>query len=105
MSKTYKLRFLPTFNDDLDKILDYITVTLHNPVAAENLLADIESVVESRCTCADAFEVFRTSNLAKQNYYIIYVKNYMIFYVLIDDVMEVRRILYSHRNWIGSNFL
>ena len=30
--------------------------------------------------------------------YRIYVKNYMIFYVVIDDVMEVRRILYNKRN-------
>ena len=31
-------------------------------------------------------------------YYRIYVKNYVIFYVVIGDIMEVRRILYNRRN-------
>lgn len=35
----------------------------------------------------------------KQVYYRIYVKNYIIFYTIKDDEMEVRRILYSKRNF------
>ncbi|WP_243013966.1 hypothetical protein [Clostridium sp. AM54-14XD] len=31
-------------------------------------------------------------------YYRIYVRNYVIYYVVIDDIMEVRRLLYGARN-------
>lgn len=31
-------------------------------------------------------------------YYRIYIKNYVIFYVVLGNVMEVRRIVYSRRN-------
>ena len=31
-------------------------------------------------------------------YYRFYVGNYMVFYVVIDDVMEVRRLLYKSRD-------
>lgn len=32
-------------------------------------------------------------------YYKIYVKNYIVFYTVKGDTMEVRRILYSRRNF------
>ena len=31
-------------------------------------------------------------------YYRIYVKNYVVYYVVIDDVMEVRRLMYGARD-------
>ena len=34
----------------------------------------------------------------RDRYYRIYVRNYVIFYVVKGDVMEVRRILYSRRD-------
>ena len=39
-----------------------------------------------------------SSKTRKHPYYKINVGNYSTFYVVIDDVMEVRRILYSRRN-------
>ena len=29
----------------------------------------------------------------------IYVKNYIVFYVVIDDIMEVRRLLYNRKKY------
>ena len=52
-TKSYKLRFLPLFEDDLNEITDYIANHLQNPSAALRL---------------------------------------------IDDTMEVRRLLYAKRN-------
>lgn len=48
--------------------------------------------------CAEAFEPYHSLKERQYPYYRIYVKNYTIFYVVIDDVMEVRRILYNKRN-------
>lgn len=31
-------------------------------------------------------------------YYRIYVRNYVVYYAVIDDVMEVRRFLYTARD-------
>ena len=38
--KQYKLRFLPLFEDDLNEIVDYITLRLKNPSAADQLVDD-----------------------------------------------------------------
>ena len=42
-TKSYKLRFLPLFEDDLNEITDYIANHLQNPSAALRLIDDMES--------------------------------------------------------------
>lgn len=99
MTKDYKLRFLPLFEDDLNKIVDYIAFELHNPIAAEQLVAAVQQAIFERLPFAESFEPFHSVRDRKYPYYRIAVKNYTVFYVVIGDTMEVRRILYSRRDW------
>ncbi len=96
--KHYNLRILPLFEDDLDEIVDYITYRLKNPIAAERLVDDVEAAIEERRSCAEAFEPYPSSRDRLHPYYRIQVRNFTIFYVVIDGTMEVRRILYSRSN-------
>lgn len=96
--KRYKLSILPLFEDDLNEIVDYITYRLRNSVAAENLIDEVEKAIDERLDCAEAFEPYRSNREREHPYYRIPVKNFTIFYVVIGDTMEVRRILYSRRN-------
>ena len=52
--KSYKLRILPLFEEDLNEIVDYITLKLRNPVAAEALV-DFELRIRIPGTAARAF--------------------------------------------------
>lgn len=97
--KHYELRFLSLFEEDLNEIVDYITYRLRNPVAAENLVDAVEAAIRERLPNAEAFEPYQSSRERQYPYYRIRVKNFMIFYVVIGNVMEVRRILYGRRNW------
>lgn len=96
--KKYKLRILPLFEDDLNEIVDYISVQLGNPIAAENLVAAVEDAIYNRLSFPEAFPRYRSVKDRKHSYYRIQVKNYTVFYVVIGDIMEVRRILYSRRD-------
>ena len=96
--KRYELRILPLFEDDLNEIVDYITCRLRNPIAAERLVDDVEAAIEERRSCAEAFEPYPSSRKRKYPYYRIQVRNFTIFYVVINGTMEVRRILYSRSN-------
>ncbi len=96
--KHYKLRFLPLFEDDLNDIVDYISVRLRNPIAADHLVNEVQRAIRERLPFAESFEQYHSVKERKYPYYRIYVKNYTIFYVVIDDVMEVRRIVYSKRD-------
>ena len=94
-NKQYKLRFLPLFEDDLNEIVDYIAVRLHNPTAADNIVDEVQTAIRERAACAEAFEPYPSSRDRLHPYYRIYVKSYIISYVVMDDIMEVRRIIYS----------
>ena len=96
--KHYKLRFLSLFEEDLNEIVDYIMYRLKNPIAAEALVSDVQVAIHDRLSCAEAFEQYHSSKDRQYPYYRITVRNYTIFYVVIGDVMEVRRIIYSRRD-------
>ncbi len=96
--KHYKLSILPLFEDDLNEIVDYITWKLRNPIAADNLVDAVEKAIYERLPYAESFQPYPSKRDRKHSYYRISVKNFTVFYVVIGDVMEVRRIMYSRRN-------
>ena len=96
--KKYKLSFLPLFEEDLNEIVDYITTDLQNPSAADRLVGDIESAINKRLEALLSFAPFRSSKKRPHPYYRINVRKFSVFYVVINDTMEVRRVLYSKRD-------
>ena len=97
MSK-YTLRYLPLAEKDLSEIVDYIQNNLENPIAAENTLSKIEAAILERLKAPESFAVWQSSKQRTYPYRKINVGNYTVWYVVIGDVMEVRRILYSRRD-------
>lgn len=96
--KTYKLSILPLFEEDLNEIIDYIAFKLKNQSAANRLLDDIEAAIDKRLLTPESFEPFKSIKERDHLYYRIHVKNFTIFYVVLDDIMEVRRIIYNRRD-------
>lgn len=99
-SKKYRLSYLPLFYEDLDEKVTYIAEKLKNPKAANDLLDKVESAILERLPLAESFEPYHSVRERRYSYYRIYVDNYIIYYVVIDDnpndlVMEVRRFLYN----------
>lgn len=98
LNKRFSLRYLPLFENDLLEVVDYITEGLKNVTAAERLVNNIENAILKRLDNPLAFEPYHSHKRRKDTYYRIYVGNYTVFYVVIGDVMEVRRLIYSHRD-------
>ena len=101
--KKYRLRYLPLFYDDLDEKVTYIAEKLKNPQAASDLLDKVEKAVLDRLPAAESFEPCHSIREKKYVYYRIYVDNFTIYYVVIDDaedspIMEVRRFLYNRQD-------
>jgi plasmid stabilization system protein ParE len=46
----------------------------------------------------ERFEPYPSTRDREHPYYTIQVRNFTVFYVVIEDTMEVRRILYSRRD-------
>ncbi|AWN18343.1 type II toxin-antitoxin system RelE/ParE family toxin [Streptococcus sobrinus] len=96
--ENYQLRFLPLFEKDLNAIVDYISQSLQNPRAAHDLLNAVERA-DTRLARPLAFPAYPSLNERRHPYYYIRVRNFIIFYVVLGNTMEVRRILYSKRNF------
>lgn len=99
MEKKYKIKYLPLFYNDLDQITYYIMYKLNNEIAANNFVDELENEINKRAYNPDAFEKYISAKKRQYTYYKIYVKNYIVFYTVNDDTIEVRRILYSRRNF------
>ena len=99
INKQYELQYLPLFYDDLRQTLTYIERKLHNPQAAADLLNAVEEAILERSTCAEAFEPYPSARDRENPYYAIYVKNFVVYYVVLEHrIMEVRRFLYKKQN-------
>jgi toxin ParE1/3/4 len=105
VQKQYRLNYLPLFYDDLLEAVNYIVLKLKNEEAAEELLNLTEKAIKERLATPEFFEKFESMKERKYPYYRIYVKNFIIYYVVIPDekdrnvaIVEVRRFLYNRRN-------
>ena len=105
LAQRYKLRYLPIFYEDLERCTLYIANDLLNVQAANDLIDEVEKAIMERLPIAESFEPYISQRERQNLYYRIYVKNYVIYYVVINDtfdgkVMEVRRFLHKKQNWI-----
>ena len=101
--EAYKLRYLSLFFQDLEEKLAYIAFDLQAPEAADDLLDAVEKAILKRQRNAEAFERYFSLRDRRYPYYKIYVKNFVIYYVIIDDegddkIMEIRRFLHKAQN-------
>ena len=96
--KRYRIQILPTYESDLYEAAKYIKDVLKNQTAAEKLVTDIEQAISNRAFSPLMVKPYPTKRKRKQAYYPIYVRNYIVFYVVIDNVMEIRRLIYKKRN-------
>ena len=95
----YTIKYSATFINQFNSILKYIVHNLKNRIAAENFYDEVIKEIEKRSENPEGFEKYISTPKRKNTYYRIYVKNYTIFYVVKENTMEVRRILYSRRNF------
>ena len=96
----YELRFLPLFYEEFDHAVSYIAFKLQNPDAANRLIDDVENAVQQRL--ADGPEMFEPVPSRRDRlhpYYRIYVKNFIIYYVVLEEdgkkIMEARRFMHA----------
>ncbi len=102
MDKKYYIKYLPLFQHDLMEITNYISNILQNPDAAICLVDELEMAILNRAKSPSGYELYQSSKQREHQYYRIYVKNYTVFHILINDTMEIRRILYNRRNFSQS---
>ncbi len=99
LERKYALEFLPQFEEDMREAIDYIRLTLRNPLAADKLIDAAFDAIYDRLHAPESFEPYPSKLDREHPYYRIQVGNFLVLYVVIGRTMEVRRFIYAHRNW------
>ena len=93
-----EIKYLPSFLQELDAIVEYITYTLGAPQAASNLLDELEKSIHNLKNFPLAHRLYRPVKPIQTEYRVLTVKNYLIFYVFLGETIEIHRIVYKKRN-------
>jgi addiction module RelE/StbE family toxin len=97
MSKKFRIEYLPIAEKDLSEIIEYIT--LDSPQSALKLLEEIDESISK----LEGFPFMginpRDTRLQRLNYRILVVSSYLVFYVVKDEYVEIRRILHGKRKY------
>lgn len=99
LGDAYTLEYLPLFDEELAEAVRYITDELRNPDAAMMLVADAEAAIQDRLFAPESFEPVPSMKEREHPYYRIPVGNYVVLYVVIGTVMEIRRFVYDPSDW------
>ena len=97
MQKSYNINYLPIAEEDLHSIIDYIMND--DPENALNLLLKFDESIERLSEFPYLGSIPRDDYLAQMNYRILIVESYLVFYVFINDTIEIRRIVNGKRKY------
>ena len=95
--ETYKIKIFPTAKRDMEDVISYLN-TLSPDVALryyDLLVGEIASLAKMPERCPRPKDLA----LAAKGYRYLLVKNYLVFYVVVGDTVQIRRILYARRNY------
>lgn len=93
----YKVKIFPIAQNDLMEMVDYI-----NTLSLQAALAHYDFVVHQIGTLAtlpERYPLCRDTQLRLRGYRAMPAKNYAVFYVVKRDTVEIRRILYTRRQY------
>ena len=92
------IKYLPSFQQELNAIVEYVASTLKAPRAALNLLNELEKAIDNLKVFPLAHRLYRPNKPILTEYRVLSVKNHLIFYVVLENVIEIHRIIYKKRN-------
>ena len=93
----YKVRIFPTAKQDLEDVIGYLNTL--SPDAAQKYYDLTVSEIASLSKMPERWPRPKDLALAAKGYRCLVVKNYLVFYVVVGDVVQIRRILYARRDY------
>jgi toxin ParE1/3/4 len=91
----HKLKYLPLALKDLRDTTDYIVDTLKAPKAAMDLLDAMDESISRLEQFPYSFKIYQPIKDLENEYRLLPVKNYAVFYVVKEQVVEIHRIIYA----------
>lgn len=95
--ENYKIRIYPTAKKDMQEVVSYL-----NTLSPDAALRYYDLLVERILGLSQMPERCphpRDLALAAKGYRYLLVENYLVFFVVVDDTVQIRRILYARRDY------
>jgi addiction module RelE/StbE family toxin len=97
MNQKCEVQYLLAAQPDLIDILNYIKQD--NPTAAHKLIQEIDEVIARLEEFPNMGVTPKDLRLKSLNYKMLIINNYLVFYVIKDDIIEIRRIVHGKRKY------
>lgn len=96
----HEIIYLPSVEKDLVSAVDYLADTLGSVQAAENLLQEFEATVERIAQFPYANALYRIDRPIDHEIRKVVVKNYILYYTVFQDHVEIFRFIHGRRNQV-----
>lgn len=93
----YKIKIFPLAKQDLMDIIDYLNTL--SPQTAIKLYDNIIEKISTLKNMPNRCLLIKLPQLKQQGYRMLIVENYSVFYIVNEDTVEIRRILYGYRRY------
>ena len=97
----YSLKVSQDFHDDVKSTINYIKNILKNPAAAERMKDQIKIKNNKINENPFVYPAVPNEYLASKGYRFALVNNFMIFYKVIEQHIDIIRFIYGPRDWIS----
>ena len=100
MSTEYKIRIFSAAIDDLKSIVNYLNTL--SPQAATKYYDRIVNKISTLAKMPERCPLVRDTTLKARGYRYLVIDNYLVFFVIKGDTVQIRRLLYGKRkyNWL-----
>ena len=97
----YSLNITNIAEEDILSAINYIANVLNAPMAANNLLDEIEKYEETLEKSPNIYLFVSDEYLAEKKLKFVMIKDYIMFYTIDEDekTVNVIRFLYGRRDW------
>ena len=98
--KKYNIEYSMESKQDLIDIKRYIKYNLQEPNTAQKLITKIKKEIDSLKDNPEIYSVIDDDIIKRFKIRKLVVDNYIVFYRINDENIQIVRVMYGRRNWI-----
>ncbi len=99
--KKYCIEYSKESKQDLIEIKRYIKYNLQEPKIAQNLISKIRKEINSLNNNPEIYSIIDDDIIKRLEIRKVIVDNYIVFYRIKSDSIQIVRVMYGRRNWIN----
>lgn len=99
--KKYNIEYSKESKEDLMGIKQYIKYNLQEPEIANRLISNIRKSIKTLKDNPKIYTIIDDEMIRRLEIRKLILDNYIVFYRIKDDSIEIVRIMYGRRNWIN----